>query len=316
MKQKLLLVVLAIAIGLATTQGIVNQHPVRFEFTDISAGANSKIFVVGTNGGMGQLQEINTRKETRSLMKRFDRVFSTILYLPSKNWFVAGEETPHFVVMRRQNKTGFPILVRCRLPVAAPPTSMFVHDEVVYFGGKGMRFLYSVKVKKLLDCEIKTTELTFIAKGNEDKGIGQAYVQDVESYKGLLILAVIKPTDTSVANSALYLYNPSKNEGVVLVKDDANLKYLTGIVRYRKTLYAAVKKGISNPTKNNENRISAWKLNGSSLEIISASYLGRFQSGASGSNFGALIFSKGLVCVSATLAGRAQVVCYPGDIFG
>ncbi|KAJ8909056.1 hypothetical protein NDN08_005753 [Rhodosorus marinus] len=321
MKQGLLLVVVATAIGLATAQGVVKDDPVSkirmpigFEFTDMSAGANSKIFVVGTAGGRGELQEINTRKETRSLLKRFNRVLTTILYLPSKDWFVASEEKPNFVVMSREK--GLTILERCRLPVVAPPTRMIVDDEVVYFGGKDKRFLYSIKVKKLLDCEIKATELTFIPKGREDKGTGQAYVQDVDSYKGLLILGVIKPTDTSVADSALYLYDPRKDKGVLLLKNDANLKYLTGIVRDGKTLYAAVKKGVANPTKNNENRISAWKLKGSSITTISASYLGRFQSGSAGSNFDALMFSKGRVCVSATLAGRAQIVCHPGDVFG
>lgn len=280
----------------------------------MSAGANSKIFVVGSNGARGELQEINTRRESRSLLKRFNRVFTTILYLPSKNWFVASEENPNFVVMNREK--GLTILERCRLPVVAPPTRMIVENDVVYFGGKDKRFLYSIKVGKLLDCKIKATELTFIPKGNKDKGTGQAYVQDVESYKGLLILGVIKPTDTSVADSALYIYDPNNNEVALLLKNDANLKYLTGIVRDGKTLYAAVKKGVANPTKNNDNRISAWKLKGSSVNNISISYLGRFQSGSAGSEFDALMFSKGRVCVSASLAGRAQIVCHPGNIFG
>mmetsp|Transcript_17795 Transcript_17795/g.25672 ORF Transcript_17795/g.25672 Transcript_17795/m.25672 type:complete len:262 (-) Transcript_17795:3806-4591(-) len=244
MKQGLLLIAVAIAIGLATAQPIVKDDPVSkirmpvgFQFTDMSAGANSKIFVVGTAAGKGELQEINTRKETRSLLKRFNRVFTTILYLPSKNWFVASEENPNFVVMSR--KEGLTILKRCRLPVVAPPSRMIVDDEVVYFGGMGRRFLYSIKVKKLLDCDIKATELKFIPKGNKGKGTGEAYVQDVDSYKGLLILGVIKPTDTSDADSALYLYDPKKDKGELLLKNDANLKYLTGIVRDGKTLYAA-----------------------------------------------------------------------------
>uniref|UniRef100_A0A7S3A0B7 Uncharacterized protein n=2 Tax=Rhodosorus marinus TaxID=101924 RepID=A0A7S3A0B7_9RHOD len=315
------LLVMALVLGGVSAETLVKTPPVSrikmpigFALTDMAEGANSKIFTVGISGGRGELIEINTKKETRDLLKRFNRQFATILYIPSENWFLASDAVkPGLLVMNREK--GLTKLARCEMPGGVVPTRMILADEVVWFGGVDKRNIYSIKVKNLLDCKIKSKKLSNIPKGSGDS---LTYVQDIAEFKGLLFLAVANANfETPEGNGAIYLYDPEKDRGRFVVRNqfNFNLRLISGLVRSERTLYAAAKKSPA-PNEPADNRITAWKIKNSNYGEIRVSYLGRFQNSFGGTDYDALIYSKDRVCVSSVLVGRDNVVCYDGTIFG